>query len=209
MRYSQEQIAASREAIVKAAGQIFREKGVAGAGIDGIANAAGLTSGSFYKHFAGKADAVREVVQRALQRAAARVKLLQRERKGGPDWVNDFATTYMSREHLAALGQGCALPVLPADVAREDHEIRNTFAEGLNELFGAMTEEAPLNSQDGRAKAAAIMSLLSGGAALARATSDEEQARLIADSVRRAALMIADSELPAKRPSRAKWSPPK
>ena len=209
MRYSPEHKEASRAAMLKAALHIFREKGISGAGVDTIANAAGLTSGSFYKHFSGKAEAVTEVVRISLERAVRRVKMLQQSRKANPSqWLNDFATTYMSREHLAQTALGCSLAAMTAEVAREGEAVKEVFAGGLDEMISAMVEEEPLEGQsDAERKAAAIVALLSGGAALARASSDERQARFIADAVRRAVLLVASEPLPSTPPSKLRWAP--
>jgi len=209
MRYSHQHKEASRAAMLKAALHVFRERGISGAGVDSIAGAAGLTSGSFYKHFTGKAEAVKEVVRIGLERAARRVKMLQKARKRGRgDWLNDFATTYMSREHLAQTALVCSLAAMTAEVAREGTPVKEVFARGLADLLAAMVEEEPLASQaDADRKAAAIVALLSGGAALARASSDEAQARFVAEAVRKAALLIASEPFPSTPPSKLRWEP--
>ena len=209
MRYSPEHKEASRTAMLKAAQRLFREKGISGASVDTIASAAGLTSGSFYKHFSGKAEAVAEVVRLSLERAARRVTMLQQSRRRNPaQWLNDYATTYMSREHLAQTALGCSLAAITAEVAREGKPAKDVFAEGLDRMMSIMVEEEPLASQpDAEGKAAAIVALLSGGAALARASSDERQARLIAEAVRRAVLLVASGPLPSRPASRLRWTP--
>jgi len=195
--------------LLKAALHVFREKGISGAGVDSIAAAAGLTSGSFYKHFPRKTEAVRDVVRIGLERAARRVKMLQKARnRRRADWLNDFATTYMSREHLAQTALVCSLAAMTAEVAREGTAVKDVFAEGLTDLLAAMVQEEPLASQaDADGKAAAIVALLSGGAALARASSDEAQARFVAEAVRKAVLLVATEAFPSTPPSKARWAP--
>lgn len=51
-----EQVAANREALLAAAGRVFRRVGYAGATIDAIADEAGFTKGAVYSHFDSKAD---------------------------------------------------------------------------------------------------------------------------------------------------------
>jgi TetR/AcrR family transcriptional regulator, transcriptional repressor for nem operon len=209
MRYSAEHKQETRAAMLRAALHVFRQRGIDAAGVDRIAHAAGLTSGSFYKHFAGKAEAVQEVVRISLERAASRVKMLQKARKRRPSaWLNDFATTYLSREHLGQTAFVCSLAAITAEIARQGKTTKDIFAEGLNDLIAAMIDEEPLASQrEAEARAAAIVALLSGGAALARATSDEVQARFVAEAVRKAVLLVAAAPLPSTPPSKVPWTP--
>ena len=44
----------TRSRIIDAAGRSFRSNGYAGIGVDGIAKAAGVTSGAFYAHLGSK-----------------------------------------------------------------------------------------------------------------------------------------------------------
>jgi TetR/AcrR family transcriptional regulator, transcriptional repressor for nem operon len=49
----------ARERLIEAAGRGFRTSGFGGIGVDGLAKAAGLTSGAFYIHFSSKREAFR------------------------------------------------------------------------------------------------------------------------------------------------------
>ena len=57
---------ATRASLIQAAAEVFAERGYAGAGIDAIAERAGVTGGAFYKHFPSKAELLLEVVEQAL-----------------------------------------------------------------------------------------------------------------------------------------------
>ena len=54
MRYSADQKEKTRQKMLEAAGRGFRKYGYAGIGVDGLAKAAGVTSGAFYSHFGSK-----------------------------------------------------------------------------------------------------------------------------------------------------------
>ena len=56
MRRTKEESELTRAAILNAAERVFCEQGFAGATIDGISRAAGLTRGAFYWHFKDKAE---------------------------------------------------------------------------------------------------------------------------------------------------------
>jgi len=54
MRRSREETARTRERIIEAASEEFREHGIVGIGLAELMKAAGLTHGGFYKHFTSK-----------------------------------------------------------------------------------------------------------------------------------------------------------
>ncbi len=57
MKRSSQKSGLSRKKMIQAAGAAFREHGVGGVGVDGLAKAADFTSGAFYFHFRSKLDA--------------------------------------------------------------------------------------------------------------------------------------------------------
>src|SRR5713101_3841171 len=63
---SREQAAENRRAIVAAATQLFRERGVEAVGLSELMKHAGFTQGGFYNHFESKADLVAEVLASAI-----------------------------------------------------------------------------------------------------------------------------------------------
>ena len=66
MGVSREQAAENRRAIVAAATQLFRERGVEAVGLNELMKHAGFTQGGFYNHFKSKADLVAEVLASAM-----------------------------------------------------------------------------------------------------------------------------------------------
>ena len=69
MKVSREQAAENRERIIKAAAQLFRERGFEGIGVADLMKEAGLTHGGFYGHFSSKDDLIVEAAARALTRS--------------------------------------------------------------------------------------------------------------------------------------------
>src|SRR6476660_6287662 len=63
---SREQAAENRLAIVAAATQLFRERGVDAVGLSELMKHAGFTQGGFYNHFESKAALVAEVLASAM-----------------------------------------------------------------------------------------------------------------------------------------------
>lgn len=210
MRYSAEHKAASREALVKAAARSFRERGFSAVGVDMVSAEAGVTSGSFYKHFTTKSEALREVLRHGVDRIAKRVRTV----RGAPDvdsvggWINDYATLQTSAEHRACTARGCNLPSLSAEVARAGDEVRRDYEEAIRRGVAEMLDGDPFAGEaDGRARALAFLAILAGGTTIARAVADPELADEIGEAVRRAALLIAENRLPDVPRSKAVWAP--
>ncbi len=62
-------------ALLRAAEEVFAEKGVDGAKVEDIARAAGISKGAFYLHFESKEALLRQVVESFLGRMSAQFKL--------------------------------------------------------------------------------------------------------------------------------------
>src|SRR5712675_1200746 len=70
---SREQAAENRRAIVAAAAQLFKERGVEAVGLNELMKHAGFTQGGFYNHFESKAALVAEVLASAMAEGVAEV----------------------------------------------------------------------------------------------------------------------------------------
>src|SRR5215207_6782342 len=62
IRYGTGHKQATRQRIVEAAGRLFKEDGIDGAGVAAVMSDAGLTNGAFYGHFTSKEDLVANVL---------------------------------------------------------------------------------------------------------------------------------------------------
>ena len=77
MRYPPKHKAESREKLVRASAARAKEQGFAATGIDALAEAAGLTSGAFYRHFEGKVDLLAAIVASELDTTRARFAAIE------------------------------------------------------------------------------------------------------------------------------------
>ena len=185
MRYSAEHKQQTRDAILDAAGRIFRAGGYGGAGIDALTKAAGVTNGAFYGHFKTKSEAFRTVVAQGIGGLTAKVDHLQS--KHGAAWLPVFVDLYLGEYVICHLGEACALPLLSTEVARADDEIRDVFEGEFRKLVGVMAA-----GLDGRTETAiAILTMLSGAATVARAILDPTLRRQVTQTVRAAVLSLA------------------
>jgi TetR/AcrR family transcriptional regulator, transcriptional repressor for nem operon len=193
MRYAPEHKQRTRSRIVDAAGRAFRLKGFSGVGVDGLMEAAELTSGGFYGHFSSKRALFREVVTAGLCRLRARIQEFQSKEPTG--WLEALATYYLGQTHRRNVAGGCALPSLSAEVARADPETRGAYeAELLQAARAIAADPAFGRAEDRMQRAWAVLALLAGGVTLARAVSDEAVAEEISAAARAAVLAVADAD---------------
>ncbi|SFV09741.1 transcriptional regulator, TetR family [Methylobacterium sp. 174MFSha1.1] len=161
MRVTREQFQENRRRILEAAGRLFREKGFSAVTVAEVMEAAGLTHGGFYGHFASKEDLAAQALGQALTPAP-------REPGTAPD-LAAFVAAYLSAAHRDRPGTGCALAALGSETARQPAPVRRAFTEGLEARLARMQEALP----DGdRGAALAAISGLVGALVLARAVDD-------------------------------------
>ncbi len=184
MRVSREKAAEHREHIIEAAGALFREKGFGGISVADIMQAADLTHGGFYGHFASKDDLVAQACQRVMALAIA-----SWEKTAARDPDDPFAallTRYLSPRHRDDPAHGCVFAALGADAARSGPLVHDAFAEGLEPLIEILAESAPgASAAARRRKAVAAMAGLVGALLLARAIGKRELSDEILDATRR------------------------
>ena len=100
----------SRARILNSAARGFRAQGFSGLGVDGIAKAAGVTSGAFYAHFPSKAAAFREAV--AMGMAGLREGIVRFRQTAGAKWRQAFIDFYLGDRRTCDIGESCALQAL-------------------------------------------------------------------------------------------------
>jgi AcrR family transcriptional regulator len=191
--------AETRAQILAGAGRTFRKQGYEGAGVDGLAKAAGLTSGAFYAYFKSKADAFRETVATGMQELDQAVRALRAENGGA--WLERFVDFYLGEKRTCSLTESCALQSLTGEVARADADTRATFETELRSLIASTAEGmTAASASERRQKAIVLLVLLSGGVSLARAVNSPALSQEIAGAVR--ASLLGTSA--GTRPKRAR-----
>jgi TetR/AcrR family transcriptional repressor of nem operon len=138
MRVSREQAAANRERIIDAAAALFRAKGFTGIGVADIMQAADLTHGGFYGHFASKDDLVAQASRRTMARSAANWARVVAEAPDHP--YAALLQHYLTPRHRDDPGRGCGFAALSNDAARSGKTVRNAFAEGLEPLIDILAQ---------------------------------------------------------------------
>jgi AcrR family transcriptional regulator len=178
----------SRAKILRGAGRGFRRAGFGGAGVDGLAKEAGVTSGAFYAHFKSKAAAFREAMTAGL--ADLKVGVDQLRARFGDRWRPEFIDFYLGDRRTCDLADSCALQSLSNDVARADDETRGAFETELRSIIASVADGLDGKPKARREEAIALLALLAGGVTLARAVQDKELSNEIAAAVRKSALRL-------------------
>ena len=165
----------ARARLVDAAGRGFRESGFGGAGVDALARGAGLTSGAFYAHFDSKAEAFRLAVADGL--AMLRNGIVAFQRQHGRNWRDPFVDFYLGERMQVGLDEACGLPSFSPDVARADDATRAVYEAELELLVETLA--TGFRGAHARQRALALLGVLSGAAAMARAVKGERVRREI------------------------------
>ncbi|AKQ65022.1 Transcriptional regulator, TetR family [Myxococcus hansupus] len=171
MRYGPEHKQATRERILAAAETLFRKEGFAGASVERVMRAAGLTVGGFYSHFGSKdvlvAESVRSFFQRQQDRWLGGLEGLR-----GGEWLSHFVRRYLNHHVRDNPETGCILPSVLSDLTtRGPPEARGSFSEGVEALVAEMGARVPgEGGVTARKRALATLALLFGAMTLARAT---------------------------------------
>jgi AcrR family transcriptional regulator len=177
----------TRARILNAASQNFRSSGYAGTGVDGIAKAAGVTSGAFYAHFGSKDGAFEAALVAGMDEVIESIPNFQAE--FGPDWVGAFADYYLGEAHRNDLACGCAMTTLSPEVARADPDVHKVYEAKMNRIVGLIADGLDGDSKEVRhARAWAMLSTLIGGLTLSRAVANPDIANCIAEAAHAAAL---------------------
>jgi len=169
MRYSKEHKQETHARIVKRASVKLRERGAHGIGVADLMKEAGLTHGGFYAHFASREALVIEAFAYAMDRSTARWRRKVEETPADQRF-RTIIDSYLTPLHRDDPGNGCAVPALAAEIARESSKTRKAFAAKLDEMIDMLAEQIPGRSRKAaREQAMASLATMVGTLILARA----------------------------------------
>jgi TetR/AcrR family transcriptional regulator, transcriptional repressor for nem operon len=197
MRYSREHKFQTRARIVKRASAKLREKGAHGIGVADLMKEAGLTHGGFYAHFDSRDALMIEAFTHAMERSTEHWRK-QSEGTPAEKRLSAIVNTYLSPEHRDNPGQGCAVPALAAEIARESAKTRKAFAGGMAQLIEMLASQFHgVTPKAARKQAMATLATMMGSLVMARVAGRGELSDEILKSGREAILKRASS--PAAR----------
>ncbi len=186
MRYTTEYKEQARAKLVDAGGRHAKQHGFISSGMADLAAAAGVTTGSLYKHFSGKSDLFVAMITAEMQRTADLYKSVD------PDdatQVSRALAGYLSMGHVQQPGVGCPLPSLTAEIGRADDVAKEAFEQGLQTIH----ENVRVLTGD-VATAWVVMAQNVGAVMLARAMHSEVLQRELLNAVLHAGEQLISSD---------------
>lgn len=190
MRYKTDHKEKTRQKILEAAGRGFKKHGYAGIGVDGLAKAAGVTSGAFYSHFGSKDGAFEVALTTGLDDVINAIPKIQAE--NGTNWVKVFAEYYLGKPHQKNLDCGCAMATLTSEAVRFGVKIHSIYEKKMNGIADLIANGLAGNSNDERrARAWSMLGVLIGGINVARAMKSAKVTDEVAEAIKSAAIKAA------------------
>lgn len=170
MKVTKEKAAANREALVRTAGRLFRERGIDGVGVAEICKKAGLTHGALYAQFPSKEALAAEALGYGLRRG---FELMTATEDGRPANLTDYLDYYLSFDQRDNLAMSCPMAASASEIARQDEVISARFTEGFGQVVDALEAtlgDSPIKA-DRHQRALTIVAAMIGGIAVSRATA--------------------------------------
>jgi TetR/AcrR family transcriptional regulator, transcriptional repressor for nem operon len=183
MRQSREAKAESHEAILAEAARLFRERGIAQTSVAEIMQAAALTHGGFYRHFASKDELAAAALAAIFAGIVGELETVS-ERESPRAAVEEYVATYLSDDHVRRPGLGCPIPALGTEAGRLGGTIAGAAAAGIAKVIDALASRLPGPKQTARARAAQLLATLVGAIVIARATEGEAIGREVLTACR-------------------------
>ena len=164
VRYPPDHTEKLRGALLHAAVEQMKVNGFNGIGVDGIASAAGVTSGAVYSNFTNKAGLLAAIIETYLGQFSA-----------GPDSPNDdidglkdFLAYYIGDTHSADVETGCVMPALSADVARHP-AVREIYDRQATVFATRIANALGGDPQQAQQRAWSLVALMVGAVTVSRA----------------------------------------
>lgn len=179
----------SRAAILESAAALLRERGIHASSVADVMQGAGLTVGGFYGHF----DSKEQLFEKTIQGAASTMwgRLLASAKGASPrERAVSVLTRYLSRKHRDNPQEGCPLPSVAPEVAREGEPYRSALEAELSGFVSSFSDMLG-EGRDARERALGSIALMYGALSLSRAVAGTP----LSDELLRAAKKLGESAL--------------
>lgn len=199
MRYPPDQKARARNALLQAGGRSLKANGFNGIGVDGLAAAAGVTSGAFYSNFRGKEAMLEAIIDAELgEPFLSDTDSVTRE--DGRARLISFLREYISADHSLDPAQGCVMPALSADVARADPTVKDAYERKMRAMVDRIAGLLDGSRSDRQRRAWSILALMVGSIVISRAIPEGSEYRTApTDSALSSALELIEGTAKAAR----------
>ena len=204
MRYPADQKERARSALLQGAARSFKTSGFNGIGVDGLAAAAGVTSGAFYSNFPGKEAILEAVIDAGVGEPFLSLTDSMTPAEGRARLI-EFLHEYISADHSLDPAEWCVMPALSADVARADAPVKDAYQRKLTAYVDRIAELLDGDSSDRQRRAWSILALMVGSIVISRGIPEGSEFRTapIESALTTACKLIgsgADEPDPANRP---------
>ncbi len=190
MRYPKEHKENVRQQLLTESASYAKKHGFADSSVDALAGAAGLTTGSLYKHFDNKDALFSALITAELDKTVRRFADVT---PGDSAAMLKALASYLSMSHVRSPENGCPVPSLAAEVARAPDEVRETFEAGMLELKNVLKA---ITGSDSTAWALIAQNV--GAVMIARAMQHEPVKRDIINAVRASSAKLLTDTLEKK-----------
>ncbi|TFW29270.1 TetR/AcrR family transcriptional regulator [Duganella callida] len=193
MRKSKAETAETRKRIVAVASSVFPRRGLSGAGVGDVMEAAGMTLGGFYRHFESKEQLIAEASEAAFREFVAASDAAV---AGKPprEALEIIVRIYLHQLEVCD-GHGlCPLANLASELRHADPQIRAVADAGYARMvrrFGSYL--AQLAVRDCRRVAEAIVTTIVGAVALSQLGSDQAAREAILANAEDTVRLLVDS----------------
>ncbi|MEH6566599.1 MAG: TetR/AcrR family transcriptional regulator [Halopseudomonas sp.] len=185
MRYSEDHKAKTHQMILDEAARRFRRDGIGATGLQPLMKSLGLTHGGFYAHFKSKDD----LVEQALQHAAAKLKASLALKTGPEAPLSELISTYLSPQHRANPGVGCPLPTVSAELGQRGQPSPTTD-ELINNRLASISDK--LSGDDAEEKSVLVLAAMVGALMLSRSVSQPALADGLLDTAREQLIKLVE-----------------
>lgn len=191
MRRSAEEKAETRREIVRTAGRMIRERGLAGTGVADVMAETGLTHGGFYRHFESKDALAAAAVDSAFSHMRTRLEQITAKAPPGRKMAA-LVDTYLTEAHRDQPQHGCVMASVGMEAQRAGGAVQAAYEDGIAQLlalFAAQIQVPTRQQRDDRAQM--VLSVMVGGLLLARALrGDATESKRALANARKAALQL-------------------
>lgn len=191
-RYKSNHKSATREAIVQKASAMIRKNGLDATGVAPVMNAAGLTHGGFYAHFANKDALLEAAMSNAIAPSQLRLAMLKNLATEAGD-IGLIAERYLSSPRAADIENGCAAAALSSELHRAPLAVRAAFGDGALASAKVLDDIIPDIANGGWA----LYAVLVGALSIIRAVPDPDQQNAVRTGV---VNLFQEIGLPLPRP---------
>jgi len=187
-RYADGHKRESKRRIVREAARLFRRKGTEGVGVAAIMEAADLTHGGFYSHFASKEQLLREAITAGIDETRAR-HIAAADAGPADARLATVVRRYISATHRDDPGEGCMIAALGSEIPHHTKATRAVFTRGVQSMLAMLGDQAPSKMSEERLLG--VLATMVGAVQLARAVDDPALSDALLAAGRSAALHLA------------------